>query len=149
MRVLFLCVALVALPVGLFAQGSPLDAETAVRQSLTHFSSGLITPVDIKNLRRFGDESAVGLTKITAGKVLSRSDVDPTLLLIRYSFSDLSFVEAPSDREPRTTLFVLRYLELCTNDAKQRGEIANARDYVEDQYRKSTKRDVQPTPESP
>jgi hypothetical protein len=146
MRLLFLCIALIALPAELFAQGSPLEAEAAVRQSLAHFSNGLITFVDIKNLRRFGDESAIGLTKITAGKILNKSDVDPLLMLIKYSFSDLSFVETPSNREPRTTLFVLRYLEFCTNDAKQKNEIASTRKYVEDQYRKSLKQDTQSSP---
>jgi len=68
-----------------------------------------------------GDAAAVAITKVVGGGSLSPSQIDIVLAVLNMAFGD----EIPgADAEPRTALFVLRQLDLSTNDAQLRGRIA-------------------------
>jgi hypothetical protein len=83
-----------------------------------------------------GDAAAVIITKVVGGRSLSLSQIEMVLLVLNTAFVD----EAPGpDAEPKTALFVLRQLELSTNDAPLRGRIAETKKYIEDEFSKSTK----------
>jgi hypothetical protein len=115
------------------------DADLVVRQALTQAYQQTYTSTTQKQLQRLGDASAVALTKIVGEKGLDEHDVEPILLLLELSYNDLRFVENDSDRRPRTTLFVLNYLDLVTKTTKLKGKISNVRSFVKAQYDKSSK----------
>jgi hypothetical protein len=137
-RVLLLSAICIALPAALLCQAEPLDAESAVRQALAHANEGF-TSTDAKELGWLGDASAVALTKITGGRLLEERDIEPMLLIVTLSYSAPRIVKVDSDREPRTTLFLLRSLDLSTTDPRLREKISTARMYVRDQYEKLIK----------
>jgi len=73
---------------------------------------------------------------ILAGRELTPRQIDNTLAVLNMAFRGVA--NGP-DAEPRTALFVLRELDLSTNDAQLRGRIAQTRKYVQDEFAKSTK----------
>ena len=136
--VLLFSAIFLVLSAGLLGQAEPLDAEGAVRQALAHANEGY-SSTDVKELGWLGDASAVALTKIIGGRALEERDIESMLLIITLSYGAPRIVKIDSDREPRTTLFLLRYLALVTGDARVREKIASTLTYVRDQYAKSTK----------
>lgn len=101
------------------------DAEHAVRNMLAH--PGGYTGSDIKNLSRLGDASAVAITKILRGDTVSPGQVNQILVILSLSFQAPKGIENPRDRDPRTTMFLLKYLECSTSDPTVRQRIANTR----------------------
>jgi hypothetical protein len=87
---------------------------------------------DQKVIGWLGDAAAVIVTKHLSQRHLSQADIDMTLIVLIGAFADLSFVRSEADRQPRTTLLVLRYLELSTDDPKLKTRIADAKKYIED-----------------
>src|SRR5215475_10005494 len=85
--------------------------------------SGISEGHDQKVIGQLGDGAAVLATKILAGRVPTPTNIDMSLVVLRSAFADPSFVEA-TDREPRTALLLLRYLDLCTNDSTVKQRIA-------------------------
>jgi hypothetical protein len=71
--------------------------------------------------------------------VLDQHDLEPVRLLLELSYGDLRFVETASDRQPRTTLVLLNYLDLVTSDATLKEKIESTRAYVIGQYGKPLK----------
>ncbi len=96
--------------------------------------TGLIQGWDQKALFHLGDAGAVLVTKVLAGRGLTPKTIDSALMVISDSFADPSLVEAVSDREPRTALLVLRYLDLSTNDAESKKHVGDTRKYILDRY---------------
>lgn len=131
--ILLLSALCLLLPAALICQAEPLDAEGAVRQSLAHANGGF-TSTDVKELGWLGDASAVAVTKIIGGRALEERDIEPILLVVTLSYGAPRLVKSDSDREPRTTLFLLHSLDLSTADPKLKGKIDAARSYVRDQY---------------
>jgi hypothetical protein len=103
------------------------DAEHTVRTALAQFSQGLYTSWAEKDLNRLGDASSVALTKVLRDKDLNAADVDHILAVITMSFAAPKLIQVDSDRQPRTALFVLKYLDSLTVDPKLRKRIADAR----------------------
>jgi len=88
-----------------------------------------------------GDAAAVIITKVVGGRSLSPSQIDVVVAVLNMAFGDV----APGpDAEPRTALFVLRQLDLSTNDSQLRGRVAKTRKYIADEFSKSTKPLTQP-----
>lgn len=97
---------------------------------------GLTEGQDSKVLGGTGDAAAVIVTKLVGGKSLSPAQIDLVLIVLNMSFTEV----APGpEAEPRTALFVLRELDLSTNDTQLRGRIAQTRKYVQEEFSKSTK----------
>jgi len=69
--------------------------------------------------------------KILAGRDLTTQQIDNTLLVLNEAFGS---IESGPDAEPRTALFVLRALDLSTNDPQLRGRIAQTRKYIQDEF---------------
>jgi hypothetical protein len=101
--------------------------------------SGAYFGVDDKRLGWMGDGAAVVLTKVLADKNPSPSEIEMILAIIHLSFSAPRLVENVPDREPRTTQFVLRYLNLSTADEKLKQRIAEEREFVLGQYANAPK----------
>jgi hypothetical protein len=107
------------------ADSNEEQAEHSVRNMLAHV--GMYTSSDEKSFNRLGDASAVALTKVLAGNGISQSQVNQVLLIVRFSFEAPKIIEKPADRQPRTTLFLLKYLECSTADPDLRAKIAETR----------------------
>lgn len=107
------------------------DPEQIVRQVI---NTGMIQGWDQKVLVRLGDAGAVLATKILAGGNLTPKTISGALLVVENSFAAPKFVEVSADREPRTSLLLIRYLELSTSDSESRKNVADTRKYVEDRY---------------
>jgi hypothetical protein len=145
MRILLLSFILVVQSGVLFGQSDPIDAEGAVRQALKNTSQGGYTSTDQKELGWLGDASAIALTKIVGGKVLDGRDIESMILVITLSYEDPRIVRAASDRQPRTTLLLLRYFELATGDARLKAKIVDTERYVADRYANFTRDAREPT----
>jgi hypothetical protein len=113
-------IVLVVLPAALPGQARPLDPEATVQQALEDTVEGGYSSMDVKGLGWLGDASAVALTKGIGGKTPYDRETGDMLLVIFLSYSDPRVVTNDSDRQLRTTLFLLRYLDLATKDAKGR-----------------------------
>lgn len=98
--------------------------------------SGIFDGHDEKLIGSTGDAAAVIVTKILAGRDPTPRQIDNTLAVLNMAFGGVG--NGP-DAEPRTALFVLRELELSTNDPHLRGRIAQTRKYVQEEFSKSTK----------
>jgi hypothetical protein len=66
--------------------------------------------------------------------VLDGRDIESMILVITLSYEDPRIVRAASDRQPRTTLLLLRYFELATGDARLKAKIVDTERYVADRY---------------
>lgn len=114
---LYLCAALFC---AAFAQ----QPEPTLQQILERFVfGGYIEGYGDKAMRRGGDSTAVALTKVLSDRAPSREQVEDSLYSLDMAFSDPSLITNPSDRVPRTTLFVLRYLDLCSHDPTLKAKI--------------------------
>jgi hypothetical protein len=101
------------------------DAEQAVRTMLSHPSG--YTGWDVKGLTRLGDASAVALTKFIRGETISNQQMNQMLLILTLSFQAPKAIVNPPDREPKTTIFLLKYLECSTADRTLREKIAETK----------------------
>jgi hypothetical protein len=142
-----ICVALI-LPT-IFFQAEQFDNESTIRQVMTQAYQQTYTSTGQKQLRKLGDATAVALTKVIGGRALNQHDVQPVLLMLELSFSDLRFLEISADRQPRTTLVLLNYLDSVTSNTELKAKIGSTRTYVLGQYQKSQKEgDSTTAPES-
>ena len=91
---------------------------------------------DNKVIGGTGDVAAISITKVVGGRILSPDQIDRVLIILTIAFGG---VTSGPDAEPSTALFVLRELELSTNDAQLQVKIAKTRKYVEEEFSKSTK----------
>jgi hypothetical protein len=82
-----------------------------------------------------GDAAAVVVTRVLAGRAVGTAEIDSVLVVLNSSFADPSMVRA-SDREPRTALFVLRYMDSSTSDAKLKQRIADTRNRIMERFTK-------------
>lgn len=98
------------------------------------FDTGMFVGQDSKVIGQLGDTGAVLVTKILAGRDLTPKDIEMSLVVIATSFNDPSFVKTPADREPRTAMLLLRYLDLSTSDPALKKRIADTTKYVQDHY---------------
>ena len=88
----------------------------------------------VRWLPRFGDASAVALTKILADKPIADADIPAILIVVRDSYDSPISIEDAAGRKPRTTLFVLSSLSHATTDPEMIKKIADTTAYVKAQY---------------
>ena len=126
---LVICLAVILSALGNTQAGS--DPERIIRRIV---DDGISEGHDQKVIGGIGDAGAVLLTKILADRVLTSNTIDNALVVLGEVFADPAFVEIPSDRQPRTALLLLRYLDLSTNDAALKKRITDRTKYVRDRY---------------
>jgi len=90
--------------------------------------------VFVKWLPRFGDASAVALTKILADKPIADTDIPAILIVVRDSYDSPISIKDAADRQPRTTLYLLRSLTQATKDPRIVASIGETIAYVKSQY---------------
>jgi hypothetical protein len=106
------------------AQDSVLSPEVMIKDALR--TGGLDGHV-IKYFRRSGDAGAVTLVRVLGDKTPTDSEIDDILIFVEGAFSDLQQVESGSDREPRVTLLLLKYLDYATHTPALKSRIADTR----------------------
>jgi hypothetical protein len=116
---------------------TPSEPEQVIARII---DSGAFEGHDQKVIGWLGDAAAVIVTKHLSQRHLNQRDIDMTLIVLIGAFADPSFVRNEADRQPRTTLLVLRYLELSTDDSKLKTRIADAKKYIEDRCVQSMRR---------
>jgi hypothetical protein len=88
---------------------------------------GLLEGRDQKVIAGMGDAAAVIVTKVIGDRKLTPSQIDSVLVILNSAFSG---TEPVTEREPRTALFVLQFLELSTKDAQLTKRVADSRHYI-------------------
>ena len=107
------------------------NPEQVVKQVI---STGMIQGWDEKILVHLGDAGAVLATKVLADGNLTPKAISGALIVVGDSFAEPKLVDVAADREPRTSLLLLRYLELSANDPESKKNVANIRKYIQDRY---------------
>lgn len=90
-----------------------------------------------KQISKMGDAAAVVITKVFAGRDLTKLEIDMALVILTSSFAGPGSVKIEADRQPRTAFLLLRYLDCSTNDPALKKDIAHTKQYISEQYRKS------------
>ena len=128
---------LVTLALLLFVSSAPgqttLSPEHVIRRIM---ETGTIEGVDYKMIGELGDATAVAVTRVIAGRNVSKIEAGNVLIILKRAFADPRTVPIKSDREPRTTLFVLSWLE-SRADSELKVRILETRKYVQDQAEKA------------
>ncbi|HSA91904.1 MAG TPA: hypothetical protein VLE48_02755 [Terriglobales bacterium] len=121
------------------AQTVESEPETVVRAMLDSKMPGVWIEGNVdKQLSRMGDRGCVALTKVIAGRKLSSVEMERALVVVHLSFGAPKIVSEKADREPKTALFVLNWLEMAATDPELVTRIRETRAYVQEQYRKAT-----------
>ena len=118
------------------------NAEETVRAAMTKDEHGMYRAyngVFVKWLPRFGDASAVALTKFLADKPIADADIPAILIVVNDSYDSPASIEDTRERQPRTTLYLLRSLTQATKDPKIVISIEETAVYVKSQYAAYTK----------
>jgi hypothetical protein len=115
------------------AQDRPMSSEAMVQNALR---TGVVDGHVDKYFKRAGDAGAVTMMRVLGEKHPSDNQVDEILVFLTDAFSELRSVEVPSDREPRVTLLLLRYLDYSTQSAVLKSRIADTRSYVRSEFAK-------------
>lgn len=113
------------------------NAEETVQAAMTKDEHGMYrayNAVFVKWLPRFGDASAVALTKLLADKPIANADIPAILIVVRDSYDSPISIEDSAERQPRTTLYLLRSLSQATKDPKIVASIEETAVYVKNQY---------------
>lgn len=118
------------------AYSQVLSQEQVIRRII---DSGISEGHDQKIVGGMGDAAAVMVTKLLAGRNLTSNEMDSILLVLTSAFADPSMIQTVSDREPRTTLFVLQCLGTSTGDSQLKTRITKTRSYVLERYEKYLK----------
>ncbi|MGC2660686.1 MAG: hypothetical protein WA324_22245 [Bryobacteraceae bacterium] len=105
--------------------------EPTLQQIIEKFVfGGYIEGYGDKAMRRGGDSTSVALTKVLSSHVLNRDKIEDALYVLDMAFSNPSLIDNPPDRDPRTALFVLRYLDLSSQDPAVKAKIEETRRHV-------------------
>ena len=132
MRLLFAILACVVL-LGVTSSQTMSNPEEAIQEAI---ETGIWDGHFQKITGTMGDSAAVTVTKVVAGRNLTPSQIDSVLVILNSSFADPRFVGVVSDRQPRTTLFVLQYLDSLVKDPELKRRITKTRTYVREQFAK-------------
>ena len=133
MRFLMLaCVLLVGASTAICQVSTEENLENIVRAFLDQ-KPGLIlieSPME-GPLNRGGDAAAVAITKVVGARDISSDGITRILLLIHMSFEAPRIIENPSDRRPRTTLFILKYLSTLPASPELKKKIVETEQFVD------------------
>jgi hypothetical protein len=83
-----------------------------------------------KQLQRAGDGAAVVISKVISDRSLSDVEIETVLDMLERSFAEPSWIQTPDDRQPRTTLLIVRYLQSITLSQGLRAKAATVRKNV-------------------
>jgi len=77
---------------------------------------------------------------VLGGNGVTPKQINQVLLIVTLSFEAPKGIEIPADGQPRTTLFLLKYLECSTADPGLRAKIAETRALLQSKGRHESSR---------
>ncbi len=107
------------------------DPDRDVAAFLKMWESGIVSGPIPNYVNREGDAAAVALTRVISGRVLSPTEVRGCLAVLASAFARPLIVNNKLDREPRTALFVLGYLDSVTTDKELKRVIAATKSAIQ------------------
>jgi hypothetical protein len=113
------------------------NAEKTVLAAMTKGEDGMYGVYNsfvARSLSRLGDASSVALTRLLADKPIADADIPAILLVVRDSYDSPISIQDAAERQPRTTLYLLRSLSQGTKDPKIVASIEETTAYVRSQY---------------
>ena len=114
-------------------EGDPYSLQT-VRMALGNNSIGLIFGGDENHIPRLGDACAIAILKIVGEPNLTDpKTVKAILLTINSAFFSPQRIAIAEDRNPRVTLFLLKYLKQNVRDAELQQDVLKTMKFVETQ----------------
>jgi hypothetical protein len=122
---LALLVFLAAVNLAYSQAGSQVSAAQAVHDAFKATSAGYYTGTTEKNLETLGDAAAVEVIKILGGRDLTSRDITSSLEIVKMSFASPKLIPREEDRNPRATLFLLRYLDFQATEPSLKRAIAD------------------------
>ena len=139
MRAWILALFLIAYPgVALTQDLTQNDAEHSVRLLLNELSAGYITGFAEKPIARLGDAAAVAVTQIFADREPTATEMYNILDVVKIAFARPSIVALDSERLPRTTLLLLRYMDALIINPDLKAKIADTRRFALEQTTSQT-----------
>ena len=83
-------------------------------------------------LRRMGDGAAKSIFRVIGTNPPDATEISNALFIVRQAFSRPSVIYRNWNREPRATLFLLKYLDSCTSDEEIKTKISDVRKFVQE-----------------
>ena len=112
-------------------------AEETVQAAMTKGEDGVYGAYNsfvARSLSRLGDASSVALTKLLVDRLIADADIPAILLVVRDSYDSPKSIQDAAERQPRTTLYLLRSLSQVTKNPKILASIGETAAYVKSQY---------------
>jgi len=96
-------------------------------------SEGLFIGTLQKHMARMGDKVSIALLKhLSESELLDPNKVEEYLPIIQDSFSQPQFIEVEIDKQPKVTMFLLKYVRRGILDSRVQQDIDNAIRFVEE-----------------
>lgn len=112
------------------------QTESSIEEIIEQFlNTGALDGHADKIISRSGDAAAVTLSKILGRKsTLTATDITGSVTIIKLAFAAPNVIDHVPDREPRTALVVVHYLNSLTNDSQAKKRIADTRSYILERF---------------
>jgi hypothetical protein len=96
-------------------------------------SEGLFIGTLQKHMARMGDKVSIALLKhLSESELLDPNKVEEYLPIIQDSFSQPQFIEVEIDKQPKVTMFLLKYVRRGVLDSRVQQDIDNTIRFVEE-----------------
>jgi len=96
-------------------------------------SEGLFIAKVQTHLARMGDKVSIALLEdLSESELLDPNKVEEYLPIIQQSFSQPQFIEVEIDKQPKVTMFLLKYVRRGILDSRVQQDIDNAIRFVEE-----------------
>ncbi len=129
---LFLIAVLFAAPTLAWCENpQAADPQLIIHQALFQISKGAYGAEDEKQVRRLGDAASVAFTKEIGNRQMTWTDIENFLFLVHEAFATPTTIQNPSDRNPKTSLFVLQALNPLPLTDELKRSIADTRVFLE------------------
>lgn len=133
MDILSLTVSMLLIPMSPRFQESRDPYSIAVVKNILHQPSKLNSGFSEKQLNRLGDKVSIAILKIFSDEELKEPEnIRAILALIRHAFDAPEVISIESDKHPRVTLMLLRFLESGSADEAVRVEVSGIIQFVQE-----------------
>ena len=96
-------------------------------------SEGLFIGTLQRHIARMGDKVSIALLKdLSESELLDPNKVEEYLPIIQDSFSQPQFIEVEIDKQPKVTMFLLKYVRRGILDSRVQQDIDNTIRFVEE-----------------
>ena len=109
-----------------------------LRVAMKTRSEGIFIAKVQTHMARMGDKVSIALLKdLSEAELLDRNKVEEYLPIIQESFSQPQFIEVEIDKQPKVTMFLLKYVRQGVLDARVQQDVDNTIRFVEEKTSKA------------